>query len=424
MNQSFYQKNLWWEKTKFKTGIPRIEYLNEVMNSLDQKLIHILTGLRRVGKSTLILQIIKNIIREKITTPNHILYFSVDEPSLESTPIKNIIDNFRAEFNINLREKIFVFIDEIQFRKGWEKEIKAIYDTENIKFILTGSSAVLLSENIAFLTGRYLKTEVSPLNFKEFLKFNNYRVRKSENYKLNKYLNEYLLEGGMPEYVLSKPNRYIQTTVESILYKDLVSKFELRNPAVLDDLILLLSDRAGSVSSSLKIAKILEINKDTVLSYQNYLKLVFLIDELDIYSTSRNKQLYNPPKIYFTDTSILNTYSSKINYGALAENVLYNYLRRFSKGRLRTKLGYWHEDKTELDFILDIDNTSYIFESKWVEGENEIDFSPLEKYLRKNKVKGIFYVTKSVEEKLEILGKEVTLIPLHKLLLTKVESLL
>lgn len=416
MKRYFHLTNPWWNKKNFTHGIPRPQYTQNLRQDINNKIIQIITGLRRVGKSTIALQLIHSLIHIKKTDPQKILFFSIEEPSISKTPIIDIINEYRTEFGIKSKSKIYIFIDEIQFRKNWEQEIKSLYDTENIKFILTGSSAMLLSQKLSHLTGRYLKTQIYPLSFTEYLGFKKIKVTKTDQHLFLKHIEDYLINGGMPEYVLQKPNRYLETTIESILFKDLVSKFQLRNPKILTDIIYLLADRVGTTSSSLKLSNILEINKDTVLTYIDYLNKTYITSELPNYSTSRNKELYNPPKIYFHDTGIGSKYASKNNFGALAENAIFNHLSKQTGDVLRAKLGYYYQSKQEIDFILSIKNNTYLIESKWVSTFNQIDFKPLKNALKTINPKKIIYVTKSLETIKQVYNKPVSFIPLHKFL--------
>lgn len=416
MKRYLYLVNPWWEGRRFDAGIARPFYTQKLKEHFNSRLIQILTGLRRVGKTTIAFQLIQSLLKSGQVSPKHLLFFSAEEPSLIDKSFVEVIDFFRTEHSLSPEEKIFVFIDEVQFAKNWEQQIKSLYDSEKIKFVLTGSSAMLLSEKLAFLTGRYLKLKVFPLSFSEYLSFKNLRFKQTEAYLVNKQIKDYLVSGGMPEYVLNPVERYLETTVESILFKDLVSKFKLRNPSLLTELLYLLADRIGTRTSSLKLARLLEINKDTILTYLDYLEKTFITAKLPNYAFSRNKQVYNPPKIYFEDTGIASHYASKINWGALAENAVFNHLRVQLKDKLRVKLGYWYEKKLEVDFVLEISGERYLIESKWVDKKEKIDFKPLKQAISQLKPKKIFYVTYNVDDRLTLDGLEVRLLPLARFL--------
>ncbi len=424
MIRYFFRKNPWWENEEFDSGKPRTKYLELLKKQSTYELITIITGLRRVGKSTLALQTIKSLLSNSEVNPTNILYFSLDEPSIYRESIKDIINQYRTEFKIKSDEKIYVFIDEIQMREGWELEVKSLYDNENIKFFLTGSSAMLLSENLSYLTGRYLKVTVYPLNFNEYLDFKNVKLKQEDEFILEKYVEEYLVEGGMPEYVLHKPDKYLETTIESILFKDLLSKFKIRNPRILLDLIYLLSDRIGSSSSSLRLSKILEVNKDTVLTYIKYLNKAYITRELVNYSESRNKEIYNASKFYFSDNGVASTYATKVNYGSLVENVLFNFLLRLIQEEKRVKLGYFYENKAEIDFVLNFKNKLTFIESKWVSDIEEVNLKSLAIALKRLNPDNIIYVTKNLEMNYKFHGYLVRFVPLHKFLIGETFSTL
>ena len=428
LREYLYLKNPWWQGREFEVGVLRERYLTQLQARFVTELIQIVTGLRRVGKSTLVLQLIDSLLKKKAVRPQDVLFFSAEEPALNKLSFTQVINWFRAERNLAIADKIYVFVDEVQTREGWEAEIKSLYDTQNIKFVLTGSSAMLLSERLSLLTGRYLKTRVYPLSFREYLKFLNVKAGQLEQFRLQSYLEKYLMVGGMPEFVLSQVDGYLETTVESILFKDLVTKFAIRNPAILTELLLLLADRVATPTSALKLSKILQTSKDSVADYLEYLKQTFLVDTLSSFSTSRNKIIYNPDKYYFEDLGILNRYASKHDLGASAENALFSYLRQNLGNKLRLKWGYWHERKNELDFIISDTDGWEVFESKWVGQVGEISFKPLEKLLDQagevsknhplhlSKLKQITYATANVETRVKIKGVAVRLVPLRLLL--------
>lgn len=411
MNRYFEVVNPWWRNEKYDVGVWRRKYVEMVAKNFDKKLIQVITGLRRVGKSTIVWQVIDDLVKKGMN-PKKILYFSAEEPVVFDRPLIEIINEFRAENGFKTKEKVYVFIDEIQFRDGWEREIKSLYDSEKIKLVLTGSSALLLSEKIAYLTGRYLKIQVFPLDFEEYLEFKNDKISGEDDFLLQKRLEDYLKLGGMPEYIISRPDRYLQTTVESILFKDLVTKFKIRNPQILLDLLYLLSDRAGFTTSSLKLARVLRMSQDTMLEYVDYLEKVYLIGKLSNYSTSRNKQIYNPNKIYFEDNGILEVYASKSNLGCLAENAIFNKLNRLCRSRTRCKVGYWYDGKREVDFILKIDNKLMAVESKWIDKIEQFDQQSVMKLMAKEKVTKMMVVTRN----LRLRKPEIDFVPLRDFL--------
>ena len=417
MKRYLYQKNPWWQGQAFKMGILRPQYLDPLLAHIDTRFIQMITGLRRVGKSTLAIQLIDHLIEDSKLDPKRILFFSVEEPALMKLSIIEVINWFRAEQGISSTEKIYVFIDEVQFREGWEREIKSIYDSENIKFILTGSSTMLLSEKLSFLTGRYLKLRVYPLDFNEYLRFKQVKISYADDFLLQRNLEEFMVIGGMPEYVLHPTDEYLETTVESILFKDLVTKFSLRNPSILLDLIYLLADRVGTVAGTVRLAKVLQISKDTVGMYLEYLDKALITTALPSYALSRNKVIYSSNKVYFADLGMYSKYASKTNYGALAENAVFNHLLPEADKLTRVKFGYWYENRSEIDFVMEQDSGLSLVESKWVDDMKQIKFQPLKKALTELKPKRVVYVTKNLRAETEVEGVKVRCVPLREYLL-------
>ncbi len=414
----FYQQNPWWENIKINQGIIREDYLKKVHNHLGKKPISLITGLRRVGKTTLIKQIIFKLIDSGVN-PKQILYFLLDSPKVSGYSLEQIINEYLTIHNFSISDKFYVFFDEIQFFDNWEQQVKELYDLRNIKFVISGSTSLLLSKDLHFLTGRFIKFTIYPLTYKEFLKFRNINISIAESFKNINFVEEYMEFGGMPEYVLNQDSEYIQNTIDNILYRDIVGLYGLRNPKILRDLILLLADRVSNVTSSVKISNILGVSKDTVLKYLTFLENVFIVNSLQRFSTSRNKQIYSPEKKYFSDLGVLNTYSSKFNLGASAENLLFNYIYKNIESKIRISFGYYYEDKSEIDFILLKDNKKILIESKYkdrIELENE-EFSNIKKIIKKEKIHKAFIITKNYETTIDYFGTEISITPLWKVLL-------
>ncbi|MCL5987107.1 MAG: ATP-binding protein [Actinobacteria bacterium] len=415
----FYQLNPWWENKKIDLGIKRELYLERINQHLDNKYILLITGIRRVGKTTLIRQIIDKLINKGIS-PKQILYFLLDSPKVAGYTLEQIINEYLTIHDFSINDKVYVFFDEIQFFDNWEQQIKELYDLRNMKFVISGSSSLLLSKNLHFLTGRNIKFDIHPLTYKEFLKFKDINISVAESFKNSSYVEEYMEFGGMPEYVLNPDSEYIQTTIDNILFRDIVGLHGLRNPNILRNLILLLADRVGSVTSSLKISNILNINKDTTLRYLEHLENVFIVNSLKRFSTSRNKQIYSPEKFYFSDTGVLSVYASKINLGASAENTLFNYLHRHIEDELRISFGYYYENRVEIDFTVLKDNKKILIESKYkdkVEMEKE-DLKEIKELISSEKIHKVFIVSKNYENRLIHSEIEINIVPIWKVLLS------
>ena len=323
MKELMYEMNPWWEIAFKAEGIFRKRYLEILEKNLDNKEIIFITGLRRVGKSTLLKQFIFKLINEKRINPKRIMYLSLDAYLFKENSIHDLVREFRKMHNIKIDEKIYLFFDEVVYKKDFNQELKNLYDLENVKIFASSSSASLLNDKKAFLTGRTRTIEIDPLDFQEYLLFKNYSMKKSEEYILEKYFEEYMEYGGMPEYVLTKDPNYITNLVESIIYKDIIALHNLKNSSIIKDLFKLLCERVGKQVSYNKIANILGINKDSVKDYISYFIDSYLFYLIEKDAKSLNERIKDNKKIYCSDVGIKNVTSGFKDLGAIYENLVF-----------------------------------------------------------------------------------------------------
>lgn len=404
--------NPWWYNKKFDTGIQRDIYKKKLVKSLSHNRAVLLVGSRRVGKTTLFYQTIDLLLKKKVP-PTHIFYILADHPQISTYKIMDLVENLRKQFTLNRKAKIYLFLDEVQYIKNWEQEVKALIDTENIKIFLSGSASAILLIKSPYLTGRIEKIEVKPLNFNEFLVFKKANIAHTESYKLEKYTNDYLKIGGYPEYVLNQDPSYFADLTNNILYKDIVNLYQLKNPDLLKDLFLLLSDRVGHQTTYSKLASVLNLKSDTVKEYIYYLKNTFLLDELPRFSTSRAARIYGPKKFYLNDNGMLFHLLGKLSYGSAFEQTLFSHLKSQF-----TNVFFQYENNKEIDFITKGENLQ-MFEAKY-KFDNEFE-KKIPMYLKsatENKITKIHFVTLSYEKKQKFDQIQVQFVPLWKLLTT------
>ncbi len=340
-----FEMNPWWEGFLKEEGIKRNKYLKVFDKNLMNKEVIFVTGLRRVGKSTLLKQFIFKLINEKGINPKRIMYISLDAYLLKDNSIHDVVKEFRKIHSIGIDERIYLFFDEVVYKEDFNQELKNLYDIENVKIFASSSSASLLRDKKAFLTGRTRTIEIEPLDFEEFLLFKNYSVKKSERYLLEKYFEEYLEYGGMPEYVLTKDPNYITNLVDSIIYKDIIAFYNLKNHSVIKDLFKLLCERVGKQVSYNKIANVLGINKDSVRDYIFYFidSYLFYIIEKD--SKSLNERVKDNKKIYCSDVGIKNVTVGFRDIGSIYENLVFLKIKDKNPR-------YIKRDGIEIDFII------------------------------------------------------------------------
>ncbi len=344
MEQLFYRYNPWWEPGWELTGIvPREKPMSLLESALERKEVTFISGIRRVGKTTLMKLLIKRLIKSGIS-PSSVFYISLDDYLLRGKNIPELVDEFRKIQKISFAEKIFLFLDEVTYIEDHEQQLKNIFDSQNIKIFASSSSASLLRKGKPFLTGRNRVIEIAPLDHEEFLLFKEYTTSKSDMHLQDVYFEEYLSTGGIPEFVKYGEGDYIKDLVDDIIMKDISVVHGIREPARLKEMFLLLMERAGKSISINKMANILGTSPDTVKRYLAYFEDSFLISTLTRCGKT-NENLLAPKKIYAVDLGIRNMFTGFRDKGSLFENYIYNKIRYLDPC-------YYFVDGIEIDFMI------------------------------------------------------------------------
>jgi uncharacterized protein len=346
MEQILHRYNPWWEKkSKFEKFFDRPSIFNKLTDNLNNRQIIILTGLRRVGKTTLMKQMINHLVVEKKIDTKFIFYISLDDYLLSDKKILEIIEEYRKIQKLPYSQKVFLFLDEITYQKDFELQLKNIYDQQNAKVFISSSSASILKSRKAFLTGRNLIIEVLPLDFDEYLLFKKIKIEKSNNHLREVYFEDFMQTGGIPEFVLTGNIEYLKELVDDIIKKDIAAFYNIKDTQILKDFFLLLMERSGKVVSINKIAKILGISPDSAKRY-----LQMFADSYLIFLVSRfgktNERLLSAKKIYAADLGIRTFFTGFRDKGSLFENYVYLKIKKFEPA-------YIYEQENEIDFITD-----------------------------------------------------------------------
>ncbi|MEA3295975.1 MAG: ATP-binding protein [Patescibacteria group bacterium] len=347
--------NFW--NQKIDTGIRRQFYLDELNRYLKMSEIVALTGVRRSGKSTIILQIIEDLIQNKKVNPKNTLYLNFEEPSFGgSLELKLLIKIFDAYLEFyNPKGKVYLFLDEVQLVKNWEKFVVSLYDRKaNIKIFVTGSSSKLLQSEIStLLSGRYISKIVYPLSFMEFLDFKKIGYKPLlKTPKLYNQLREYLEFGGFPKIVLEK-NKHNKRILlaeyfNSIVERDIILRHQIKNIKDVKEIISFVFAKVSKQTSTYKLEKNFDISSQNIRRYFEYFDEAFLLQFVSFFSYSVKKQIYNPQKIFSIDTGLRNAVSFKFSedIGKLLENTVFmEFLRK------KEQAYYW-ENGTEIDFLI------------------------------------------------------------------------
>ncbi len=343
MEQILYQYNQHWENNFSKNKYFKRPFIfNELVEQINNKQVIFISGLRRIGKTSLMKMLI-NFLIENITSANKVFYVSLDNYLLQNNSLPEIIKKYRQIHNLKHNEFIYLFFDEITYIKDYEIQLKNLYDFGYCKIFASSSNASLLKNKKAFLTGRNRIIEVLPLDYKEYLHFKNIIIKKSDDHLHEKYFLDFLKTGGIPEYVLTNDIAYLQELVDDIIFKDIVAQHKLRNPKILKDFFLLLMERSGKQFSINKMASILKISTETAKRYLEYFAETYLI-----YLTERhgktNERILSPKKIYSSDIGIKNLFTGFRDIGAVFENYIFLKIKHL-------KPKYLYENQTEIDFI-------------------------------------------------------------------------
>ncbi len=327
----------------------RPHYLEKIRPFIDQNVIKVLTGQRRVGKSYLLYQLIHLI--QKRNPKAGIIY--INKEDLQFSFIKTAEDlNEYVLANKLVGLKTYVFIDEIQDIKDFGTALRSLLLKEDLDLYCTGSNANLLSGDIAgHLSGRYVEVEVYSLAYPEFLAFH----KLSEN---NESLEKYLKYGGLPYLIHLELEdevvfEYLKNIYNSIIYRDIINRFAVRNTGFLEQLVLFLAAHTGSIFSAKKISDFLKSQRinmapNQVQNYIQHLVSAFLIHKVARYDLVGKRLFEIGEKYYFENLGLRNgLWGYRLeDRGKIMENVVYNHL--LFKG-YKVKVGIM--GNKEVDFI-------------------------------------------------------------------------
>ena len=343
MEYILYRYNPWWDNKCSLSGIiNRPELLMIMKKHFGTRHIVFLTGLRRVGKTTLMKLFIRDLIEKEKINPSTVFYFSMDDYVLSKKTIIEIVEEFRKINKISFKEKVYLFFDEITFKPDFEQQLKNIYDTHNAKIYVSSSIASVLKSKKAFLTGRNIILEILPLDFNEYLKFINVTIDKSDYHLVDKYFEDYMATGGIPEYVLNKDTGYLQELVDDIIYKDIVAYYKIKDPDILKDFFVLLMERSGKSVSINKVANILKISPDTARRYLEMFENTYLIYLVPRYRKT-NEKILAPKKVYAADLGIKALFTGFRDKGSFFENYVFLKIKQHHPC-------YVYKDSVEIDF--------------------------------------------------------------------------
>lgn len=336
---------------------PRKIYKN-IKKYLGAKQVIVITGMRRVGKTTLLKQILSEIKSENKT------YFDLEKLSDRSIFEQKNYDNIVLDLEkkgIDIKKKMYLAIDEIQFLPNITGIIKYLYDHHTIKFFVTGSSSYYLKNLFTqSLAGRKIIFELFPLDFGEFLTFKEVYYKEKDPFqgkfsefeyeRLKFYYEEFINFGGFPEVVLTKKRdlkkELLNDIINSYVNIDIQSLSDFRKNKEIYNLIKMLASRIGTRLDYNKLARLTGLSRPTVEAYIEFFEKTYLISRVPVYTHNTDREIVKAKKIYFCDNGLMNILGEN-NSGSKFENAFFNQIRH--KGDIRY---YALKDGSEIDFIL------------------------------------------------------------------------
>ena len=332
----------------------REKYLNQLIDGKDLNLIKVITGVRRSGKSTLLLQYKDYLVSQNISEED-IIYMNFE--SAEWYDIKDYNDLYKyikGRSNNNSNKK-YILLDEVQNVDKWEKAVNSILVDINSDIYITGSNAYLLSSELTtLLAGRVLTIKIYPFSFKEFLKEFPFKNNEDKYEKFDKYLKY----GGMPMIVNMNDNEnliinYLNDLKEVVLKKDVISRNNIKDIVFLDNLIKYMASVIGNLTTPYSIAEFMKkngstITNETVDSYLKMLENAYFIYRVPRYELKGKQLLKTQGKYYFIDNGLKNIIAGFSSYdtGSSYENLIYIELLR--RG-YEVYVGQYND--IEIDFI-------------------------------------------------------------------------
>lgn len=332
----------------------RDDYLKKLLDFKDTDLIKIITGVRRCGKSSLLMLLKEHLLKNNNINEEQIIEMNFE--SLEYVNIKNYVNLYDEIKNkIKNKEKYYILLDEIQEVDEWEKALRSFRVDFNCDIYVTGSNAHLLSSELAtFLSGRCIQIKMLPLSFKEFLNFYEFE----ESWTLEDKFNEYLKFGGLPslsnlKQIPEVKSSYLSDICDMVLKRDVIARNSITDVGLLEKILLYISQNIGCSVSSKKISDYLTSSgnpttHNTVDNYLSFLEDAYIIYKVPRYDIKGKSLLKTLGKYYIVDPGIRNAIIGyrEDDIGHTLENIVY--LELIRRG-YEVTIG--KNDDLEIDFI-------------------------------------------------------------------------
>ena len=336
--------------------IIREEYIEQILPYIDKPFVKVITGIRRSGKSELMKSLIER-FQTNCITKDRIIYINFESFVWEHIKTATDLYNYITEHK-HKNLKTYIFLDEVQGVKGWERVVNSVMVDYDVDIYITGSNSRLLSSELStYLTGRFVDIVVRPLSFKEYFKFHSLDLGTDRQEKIKEF-NKYLRLGGFPalniaDYDLQDVYKIVYDIYSSIILRDTVQRNNIRNIDVLERIIRYIFNNVGNIISAKSISDYFKsqnrkIDSETIYNYIQYIKAAFVVEKIQRYDIKGKEVLTTNEKYFASDLSLI--YSllgfNPRNIGGYLENLVCLQLKR---------LGYdvyvGKEDDREVDFV-------------------------------------------------------------------------
>lgn len=407
------RQNPWWEKKKVESieGYGKRKIFDEISKYQNDRQILSITGLRRTGKTTLVLQLIERLLLD--TEPKNIIYFSFDEIlGRDENIIEQVLGAYETEILRGELKSVYVFFDEINNIRDWQVFLKRYYDlNKKIKFVVTGSSSVLLKKAKESLAGRIYEFEMKPLSFAEYLELKNvsYGDIIVSSPTLKKEFASYMISGGFPEIAsetdFEKIKKYSGSVLEKIIFHDIPKVYDVADPEVIKGMLSAISRDPGMIIDYQTFASTFGVTYQTVSKYMDYMEKAFLITRIYNYRGRALARSRKMKKAYLTTTTLASYFfDSEKEFLSMAPKMVENLVC------IHIGAKFFMREYYEVDFIHD----KMPYEVKY---RTEPDIKNALEVAKKIKSKNLVVITKDTREKRTVDGIEVTFIPAWMFLL-------
>ncbi len=383
-NFNTIKKYNFWDERSFDLGYYRTDYTDKILTYTGNRLVKVLIGQRRTGKSYILRQLANKLIENGFNRTN-ILYINKEFTDFDFIKNYTDLDCFVKFYKKKLKVcgKVCLFIDEIQNVEGWEHFVNSYSQdfADEYEIFISGSNSNMLSGELAtLLSGRYVNFEIFPFSFSEYV-----GILKKEKTKQN--FIQYVETGGLPELFNLQNDEtkrnYVSAIKDTVFLRDIIQRYNIKEPKLLEDIFVFLVNNASNMVSISKIVKYFKgLNRnttyDTISTYIGYMEDAFLIHKSERYDIRGKDTISGNAKYYINDLAYKNYLYSGMGYGVgyMLENLMYLDLRRAGY-KVYTGVA---RDK-EVDFVaLKDDKVLYVQVSYIMIDENTIEreYSPLE----------------------------------------------